>query len=106
VFAAFAGGWISDLCGRRWGIRGRVWWLFICQMLGGVTCLALGLAQESFTWTMVRGLSHVLGIYLQPCHLQPCVTHAYHTCSVRWAQHRSAAMPVMVVLCFCRISDF
>ena len=30
-------------------------------MLGGVTCLALGLAQESFAWTMVRGLSRVLG---------------------------------------------
>lgn len=48
-----AGGYISDLCGRRWGIRGRVWWLFICQMLGGITCLALGLAKDSFTWTMV-----------------------------------------------------
>jgi NNP family nitrate/nitrite transporter-like MFS transporter len=52
-FSRPGGGYISDLCGRRWGIRGRVWWLFICQMLGGVTCLALGLAKDSFTWTMV-----------------------------------------------------
>ena len=34
-------------------MRGRLWWLWSCQTIGGVLCIGLGLANNSFTSTMV-----------------------------------------------------
>lgn len=44
---------ISDFFGARYGMRGRLWWLWVCQTIGGVLCVVLGLVSHNFTATLV-----------------------------------------------------
>jgi NNP family nitrate/nitrite transporter-like MFS transporter len=44
IFARSLGGWLGDICGNRWGLSGRVKWLFVALFCEGVTLLVFSKA--------------------------------------------------------------
>jgi NNP family nitrate/nitrite transporter-like MFS transporter len=44
VFARSLGGWVGDACGNRWGLAGRVKWLFVALFCEGVALLVFSKA--------------------------------------------------------------
>ncbi|GFR51549.1 hypothetical protein Agub_g13968 [Astrephomene gubernaculifera] len=53
LFSRASGGMISDLVAKRFGMRGRLWALWIIQTLGGVFCIVLGKVNHNLSATIV-----------------------------------------------------
>ncbi|KAI8469948.1 MAG: high affinity nitrate transporter [Monoraphidium minutum] len=63
LFSRPSGGMLSDLCAKRWGMRGRLWALWIVQSLAAVFCIVLGLVSHSLAATM--GVLIIFSIFCQ-----------------------------------------
>lgn len=63
LFSRPSGGVISDMAAKRWGMRGRLWVLWIIQTLGGVFCLVMGLVSHSLPATM--GILIIFSLFCQ-----------------------------------------
>jgi len=62
IFTRPAGGYFSDSIARRFGMRGRLWWLWTIQSLGGFFCIVLG---KMSTLTGAIGTMLVFSVFVQ-----------------------------------------
>ncbi|KAL6746826.1 major facilitator superfamily domain-containing protein [Haematococcus lacustris] len=69
LFSRASGGLLSDLAAVRWGMRGRLWTLWIIQTLGGVFCLIMGYMDYSLGATVATMV--IFSIFCQ----QACGAH-------------------------------
>ena len=53
IFSRASGGMLSDLAAVRWGMRGRIWNVWIIQSLSGIFCIALANVATSLNATIV-----------------------------------------------------
>ena len=53
LFARSLGGFLSDFAAKRYGMRGRLWALWIVQTVEGGLCILMGFAKDSLPLTLV-----------------------------------------------------
>ena len=53
LFARSIGGYVSDLMSVKFGMRGRLWTLWVVQTVEGVLCVFMGLAKDSLASTIL-----------------------------------------------------
>ena len=53
IFSRASGGMLSDLSAKYSGMPSRLWCLFILQMLGGASCIAMSQCSSSFGLTIL-----------------------------------------------------
>lgn len=69
IFSRASGGMISDLVAARFGMRGRLWALYIIQTCGGLFCIGMGLTDYTLGGTLACMV--VFSIFCQ----QACGAH-------------------------------
>ncbi len=69
LFTRASGGILSDIVAKYWGMRGRIWALWIVQTLGGIFCIVMGLVDYSLGATIAVMI--VFSIFAQ----QACGLH-------------------------------
>ena len=57
IFARPLGGISSDWLGRQFGMRGRLWLIFVLVALQGMLCIVLGLLPGGFAATVVSSIA-------------------------------------------------
>jgi NNP family nitrate/nitrite transporter-like MFS transporter len=62
IFARSLGGWLGDKCGNRWGLSGRVKWLFVALFCEGV---ALLMFSNATTLTLAIPLLVLFGLFVK-----------------------------------------
>jgi NNP family nitrate/nitrite transporter-like MFS transporter len=62
-FARTLGGLSSDMAGKRYGMRGRLWAYWIMQTIEGLFCIFMGLAKDSLAGTVL--IMVVFSIFVQ-----------------------------------------
>jgi NNP family nitrate/nitrite transporter-like MFS transporter len=62
IFARSLGGWLGDKCGNRWGLSGRVKWLFVALFCEGVTLLVFS---KATTLLLAIPLLVVFGLFVK-----------------------------------------
>jgi MFS transporter, NNP family, nitrate/nitrite transporter len=63
LFARTVGGLGSDIAGKRFGMRGRLWAYWIMQTIEGAMCIFMGLAKSSLAATIV--LMVIFSLFVQ-----------------------------------------
>ena len=56
---------MSDFLGNRIGMRGRLWWLFFCQMTGSVMCVLLGIGAVQSNLANTIGVICVFSFFIE-----------------------------------------
>ena len=56
---------MSDFLGNRIGMRGRLWWLFFCQMTGSVMCVLLGIGSVQSNLANTIGIICVFSFFIE-----------------------------------------
>ncbi|KXZ49558.1 hypothetical protein GPECTOR_20g412 [Gonium pectorale] len=69
LFTRASGGMLSDWVAKYWGMRGRIWALWIIQTLGGVFCIIMGRVEHNLSATIV--IMIIFSIFCQ----QACGLH-------------------------------
>jgi NNP family nitrate/nitrite transporter-like MFS transporter len=69
LFTRATGGMLSDWVAKYWGMRGRIWVLWIIQTLGCIFCIVLGKVSNSLSTTIV--ILIIFSIFCQ----QACGAH-------------------------------
>ena len=62
LFARSLGGWLGDKCGGRWGLSGRVKWLFVALFCEGVSLLVFS---QATTLVLAIPLLVVFGLFVK-----------------------------------------
>jgi NNP family nitrate/nitrite transporter-like MFS transporter len=65
IFSRATGGAISDVLGKRFGMRARLWWLWSIQTLGGVFCIILGSTAVSTSFNSTIGIVIVFSLFTE-----------------------------------------
>ena len=92
---------MSDYLGTRIGMRGRLWWLFFCQMTGSVMCVLLGIGAVQSSLANTIGVICVFSFFIEAAcgatyGIYPFVSHralGVHTSPVDTSSYDDMLLP-------------
>ena len=95
------GGILSDGADRRFGMRGRIWALFIIQMLEGVVCILLGSMTTTFSAPDFSGPQNVVGWAQIAGWVQPTASNWVQVAGVEpvWVPYNGSCIDTRINSC-------